>query len=192
MITTLLERARLSILALSLFWLSGCTSMLSQSGTGVPVVDGTDLPQSVPEDVALGPQVQPEQYSRPGPLPSSVNPIIEQSLPASSPAVIALLNNAEKESQAGRNDHAAASIERALGLEPQSALLWSRLAAIRLDQGNLQQAVVLAGKSNSLLRNDRNLQFQNWRIIELAKTGMGDVSGAAAARQMISKLASGR
>lgn len=189
---SIIRHTQLRLLIVSVLWLGGCTGMLSQSGSGVPVVDGTGSAQPEPEEIAVVPQSTVERDRYPGPISSSVEPITEPALPASSPAVIALLDNAEKERLAGRKDHAAASIERALGLEPQSALLWSRLAVIRLEQGNWQQAVVLAGKSNSLSRNDRNLQFQNWRVIERAKTGMGDIAGAAAARQMISRLAGGR
>ena len=166
--------------------------MPGQSGANVPVVDGTGASEPAQQEPVVEPQKPSGQASRPTYLPPPVESRPEQSLPANGPAVVALLNNAEKEQQAGRHDHAAATIERALGLEPQSALLWSRLAAIRLDQGKWQQADVLAGKSNSLARNNRNLQFQNWRIIERAKTGMGDAIGAAAARQMISRLAGGR
>lgn len=104
------------------------------------------------------------------------------------PAVLALLNNAVQEQDAGNLVTAAVNIERALRLEPKNAVLWSRLAGIRLEQGNWQQAYVLANKSNSLGRGDNSLQIRNWRIIELAKTRQGDREAADAARARIRAL----
>jgi len=176
------------LLLVPLFALGGCSSMQSQQGAGVPVIDGAGRqPTQQQEPVSVVPQQQPVPYLPPVVLPRS-QPDMEQAVPGPSPAVIALLENAEKERMAGRLDHAAAAIERALGLEPQNALLWSRLAAIRFAQGNWQQASVLAGRSNSLARNNRTLQLQNWRLIAQAKARMGDSAGASAARQMILRL----
>jgi len=162
--------------------------MQSQQGAGVPVIDGAGTQPSQQQEPVRGlPQPQPGPYAPPVVLPRS-QPSMEPGVPGTSPAVVALLDNAEKERMAGRLDHAAAAIERAVGLEPQNALLWSRLAAIRLAQGNWQQANVLAGRSNSLARNNRTLQLQNWRVIAQAKARMGDSTGASAARQMILRL----
>jgi len=165
--------------------------MLNQTGAGVPVVEGTSSPSPVEQTTAVVQPPQPVIGKSNTTLSVPIKPVIEQPLPASSPAVVALLNNADKETLSGRTDYAAAAIERALGLEPQNALLWSRLAAIRLSQGNWQQAVILAGRSNSLARNNRSLLLQNWKTIERAKTGLGDIPGAAAARQTINRLATG-
>lgn len=179
---------RLALLLLPLFALGGCSSMQSQQGAGVPVIDGAGRQPPQPQEPVSGvPQSQSGPYVPPVVLPRSQSDM-EQSLPGTSPAVVALLDNAEKERMAGRMDHAAAAIERAVGLEPQNALLWSRLAAIRLAQGNWQQASVLASRSNSLARNNRPVQLQNWRIIAQAKARMDDSAGASAARQMILRL----
>ncbi len=185
--------ARLILIPLSLFWLGGCTGMLSQPGGDVPVIEGSGQTSSTNQPVPGVITPEPQQpLPRMSPLPPPTAPaVIQDTLPASTPAVTALLGSAEKERLAGRTDRAAAAIERALDLEPQNALLWSRLAVIRLDQQNWQQAVVLAGRSNTFARNSRSLQLQNWRIIEQAKRGMGDNTGAAAARQMILRLGGG-
>lgn len=107
---------------------------------------------------------------------------------AASPAVIALLESAERDLQAGKSEYAVASIERALNLEPKNAILWSRLATIRLAQQDWQQAYVLANKSNSLAQGNTALQRQNWQIIARAKTGQSDVAGAAEARKKLEDL----
>ena len=182
------------VFLISLVWLGGCTTMLTQPGGDVPVVEGNGQGSST-QASASGVVIPEQPQPSPGPLSSSppaAAAVVQESLPASSPAVTALLGTAEKERQAGRTDRAAAVVERALDLEPQNALLWSRLALIRLEQRNWQQAVVLAGRSNSFARNNRSLQIQNWQIIESAKRGMGDNTGAAAARQMLQRLGGGR
>lgn len=185
---------RLPLLLLSLFVLGGCAAgMLSQSGSGVPVIDGRDVPLPEEQTAATRSMNQPVPYPQPGPIlpPQSRSNIDNNNLPATSPAVVALLDNAEKEIQVGRYDRAVASIERALRVEPQNALLWSKLASIRLAQRNWQQASVLAGRSNSLARNNHALQVQNWRIIAQSKAMLGDSAGAATARQKILQLGEG-
>jgi tetratricopeptide (TPR) repeat protein len=182
------------VFLVSLAWQGACTTVLTQPGGDVPVVEGNGQGTSTqPSAPGVARSQQPQALPRPLPAPPPATAaVIQESLPASSPAVTALLGTAEKERQAGRTDRAAAVVERALDLEPQNALLWSRLALIRLEQRNWQQAVVLAGRSNSFARNNRSLQIQNWQIIESAKTGMGDNTGAAAARQMLQRLGGGR
>jgi len=105
------------------------------------------------------------------------------------PAVVALLNDANRASSAGRHAHAAASLERALSIEPQSAWLWHRLALIRLAQENLGQAAALAAKSNSLAGNDRRLQSDNWRLIAEVHRRRGENTAAKSATENASRLA---
>jgi len=107
---------------------------------------------------------------------------------AANPAVIALLNSADRERAGGRRDNAAALLEQALNLEPKNAYLWYRLALLRLQQENWQQAAVLAHKSNSLIRNDNALKLGNWRIIAAAQRQLGNTGAAAAAEAEIKKL----
>ena len=108
------------------------------------------------------------------------------------PAVLALIDNAEQEKNSGNTELAAATIERAIRMEPKNALLWSRLAEIQLIQKNWQQAYVLAYKSNSLAQGDRKLQGQNWQIIEQAKLAQGDSVSAEQARSRIKALSQPR
>jgi predicted Zn-dependent protease len=84
--------------------------------------------------------------------------------------------------RAGELEQAAATLERALRLEPRNAMLWHRLARLRLKQGQWRNAVDLAAKSNSLAGEDGNLQGWNWAVIAEAKERLGDAEGAAAAR----------
>ena len=137
----------------------------------------------------------------PGVVPGGDVPVDERSTPApaeeEAPAagvenrtVIALLDNAEALREDGRHDRAAAILERALGLDPKNAGLWSRLAAVRHDQGNWQQARVLAQRSNALARGDRQLLLANWRLIEAASVELGDGETALEARAVLRQLES--
>jgi tetratricopeptide (TPR) repeat protein len=89
-----------------------------------------------------------------------------------------LLNTASEQSRAGRHDTAAASLERALQIEPRNAWLWHRLARARFAQGELEQAEQLAAKSNSFAADDRRLLVDNWLLIAEARRQRGDLPGA--------------
>jgi tetratricopeptide (TPR) repeat protein len=92
---------------------------------------------------------------------------------ASGPAVIALLTEADRYAKAGRGDQAAASLERALRIEPRNAMLWHRLSVIRLQQGQWDQAITLARKSNTLSGQDYKLQSGNWEVIARGYEALG-------------------
>lgn len=104
------------------------------------------------------------------------------------PAVVALLNDANSAMQNGRDDRAAASLERALSIEPRNAWLWHRLASTRLKQGNLEQAAALAAKSNSFASKDRKLQAANWRIIADVHRRLGEFDAARSAEAQATRL----
>ena len=101
------------------------------------------------------------------------------------PAVLALLDSAQNQQQAGNYEQAAAALERALRLEPRNAMLWHRLAQVRLSQGQWRNAIDFAAKSNSLAGGERNLQASNWLVIAQAKERQGDREGAQAARARV-------
>ena len=115
--------------------------------------------------------------------------IAPKRLAALNPAIMELLNDANRHSAEGRHDGAAAALERALQIEPQDAALWHRLARTRLDQGRLDLAEALAAKSNSLAAGDPNLQVQNWRVIAKARKKQGDAPGAEDALARAARLA---
>lgn len=122
-------------------------------------------------------------------VPSSRALPSRQAVPSpQSPAVVALLGDAERRLHAGEHAAAAASLERALRLEPRNGQLWYRLATVRLAQGSYQEAVQLATKSNSLAGGDRGLRLGNWRLIAEAREHLGDKAGADGARRKAEKL----
>jgi len=99
--------------------------------------------------------------------------IEDASVPSKNNAIIALLDNAATQHDAGQLESAAATIERALRIEPKNPQLWQRLALIRLEQGQYNLAANLAAKSSSFAATDmaryRVLIEKNKEIINQAK-----------------------
>lgn len=96
--------------------------------------------------------------------------------------IVALLDDADNLASVGKSDQAAATIERALRIEPRNALLWHRLATIRIQQQQWQQAIAMARKSNALASNNDKLKSENWGVIALAYDKLGNQQKANEAR----------
>lgn len=112
-----------------------------------------------------------------------------QPLPVSeNAAVIALVDSARGDDGAGHHAEAAATLERALRIEPRNPRLWQELARVRLNEGSYVQAETLAGRSSSWAGSDNRLRAENWRIIAAARRGRGDTAGAQAATERADKL----
>jgi Tfp pilus assembly protein PilF len=99
------------------------------------------------------------------------------------PAVDALTRRADQQRQGGDYAGAAATLERALRIQPQEAYLWNRLARVRMEQGLLNDAKNFASRSNALAGDRNQLKRNNWDIIATAKRQTGDVAGAAEAER---------
>jgi len=113
----------------------------------------------------------PEQAQAPAPEPAARENI----------AVASLLEGARTEAAAGRLANAAASLERALRIEPRNPRLWQALARVRLQQGDYAQAESTARRSSSWAGGDSALRSENWRLIAQAREARGDADGARAA-----------
>ena len=152
-----------------------------------------------PPEVAAAPEAKP---AKPAPPPEYAdhakpqNPPSEQTPPpakserpprkappatAASPAVTALLQEAEASSASGSLDEAAATLERAIRIQPRNAQLWHKLAEIRLQQHQPGLAEDLAKKSNVLSQDNKTLVRENWTLIGAARRKKGDTQGAAEA-----------
>jgi tetratricopeptide (TPR) repeat protein len=103
-------------------------------------------------------------------------------------AVVALLDNAAGYVGAGDLDMAAASLERALRIEPRNASIWHDLGQIRLHQRKYEQAESLATKSNSLAGDNSGLKARNWQMIAVSRRSVGDSEGADAAEAQATLL----
>ena len=89
-------------------------------------------------------------------------------------------------------EQAAASLERALRINPRQPTLWHNLAGVRLTQRDWMRAANLATNSNMHAGNDvqyYQLRIRNWMLITLACEGMGDMTCAREARNRAQNLA---
>lgn len=178
---------RLMILSGLLFaqcLLQGCSSTAPREQPP-PVVDkGQPASVQQPESSAAVPvPVQTRPYVPP-PVPSPGTPVVR----SQPPAVVALLDQAEQQANAGELESAAASLERAIRIDPRNPVLWYHLATVRLSQGESAQAEQLAVKSNSFAAGNRTQQARNWRLIAQARREQNDTGGAAAAEQRAREL----
>jgi len=120
------------------------------------------------------------QYPAPVSEPLSV-PVPAPPAPTENAAVASLMDGARADAASGRLANAAASLERALRIEPRNPRLWQELARVRLKQGEYAQAESTAARSNSWAGGDSALRAENWRLIAQAREARGDAAGARAA-----------
>jgi len=122
----------------------------------------------------------------PAPAPETAPPPVAAPRPENV-AVAGLMENARADTAAGRLGNAAATLERALRIEPRNPRLWQELARVRLKQGQYVQAESVAARSNSWAGSDRVLRAENWRLISQAREARGDAEGARAALEQAGK-----
>jgi Flp pilus assembly protein TadD len=160
------------ILAAALI-LGGCATVQPPAPVSDPSPTAP-IPDSVPA---------PLPDSGTAPLPDSVpGPVAALPAPvAANAAIVSLVTSARSDAAAGRLTNAAASLERALRIEPRNPHLWQELARVRLKQGDYQQAESVAARSNSWAGSDGRLRAENWRLIAQARDARGDAAGARTA-----------
>jgi predicted Zn-dependent protease len=160
---------RLKFLLCALVMVGGCATVTPPA----PI----EAPPSVP------PLPEPTPEPAPGRLPDA--PIaLPEVPPEPAPsrreniAVASLIERANTDAKAGRLPNAAASIERALRIEPRNPRLWYELARIRVLQGDYLQAESTAARANSWAQGDAGLRSASWRLIAEARQARGDRAGA--------------
>jgi len=109
----------------------------------------------------------------PAPAPSQEIPVPAAPARAENFAIAGLMQSARADSAAGRLANAAASLERALRIEPRNPRLWHELARVRLMEGNYAQAESTAARSNTWAGADPELRAANLRLIEEARAARG-------------------
>jgi Flp pilus assembly protein TadD len=81
----------------------------------------------------------------------------------------ALLEQSRAQRAAGSIPAARASLERALRLDPNNALLWIELGEIDLQTGNTAQAATMARKALTLAGRDGRLAARAERLLRAAE-----------------------
>lgn len=141
----------------------------------------TDAPAQVEERTAPQPQQQGSETQIAAYTPPS-QPRIARPQPKR--AVSVLMRRSDDQRRAGDYDAATVSLERALRIAPDDALLWQRLAEVRLDQQRYPVVEQMAAKSNALaLPGDRALRARNWQLIARARQSLGNTRGAREAER---------
>ena len=148
--------------------LAGCATVPGPE----PVPAGQPAP---PPAVAPAPETVPAPEGVPAPAPAPR---------AENVAIAGLMETARTDAAAGRLANAAATLERALRIEPRNPRLWQELARVRLKQGQYAQAESVAARSNSWAGSDNALRAENWRLIAEARKARGDAEGARQAREL--------
>lgn len=165
------------VIAAALLSLAGCAAVATR-----------------PPAAPAAPAAQAQAPGQPGPAqvaPGAAVPIAPVTIAQMSGnrAVVALLDRAQTDSQAGQREAAGASLERALRIEPRNPWLWQQLAQLRLAQGQYAQAITLARKSNSFAGHQPRVQAGNWQLIAQARVAQGDSAGAEQAYRQAADLA---
>jgi hypothetical protein len=96
----------------------------------------------------------------------SAPPTYSNEATSNSRTVVVLLDKASEQVQWGSPERAAATLERALRIEPKNARLWHRLAILRFQQGKFTLAESLAAKSSILAQGDWHLKQRNAELID--------------------------
>lgn len=161
---------------------------------GVPA-DGSPISESAttpPSDSAAAQRAPVGPAPSPGAAPAPAPQVVAYAPPSPTaptmlPAADVLAKHAEQQRQAKDYVGAAATLERALRIQPQEtseqAYLWNRLASVRMEQGLYSQAGNLASRSNALSKDQPSLKQSNWGIIAAARRAAGDTAGAMEAER---------
>ena len=169
---------RIAILV-ALLALAGCAN-LQRTDFPPPEGPAEPAPPEPPSEPDREPELDRQPPSPPQQPPAEMPPRSAQE--ASSPAVLSLLGRAETLARGGHMEMAAATLERALDLEPRNPFIYQRLASVRLAQDQAGQAEAMARKSNSVAGNNPFVRADNWRLIAEARQSTGDGGGARDAR----------
>jgi tetratricopeptide (TPR) repeat protein len=137
----------------------------------------------------------PSGTAQPGPVPGQAPPAPSERPAAQGPrqfhlgpAATALVAQARAQSGGGEFGQAAATLERALRIEPDNPLLWIELGRVRLGEGNAAQADAMGRKAVALATGDAGAQAAGWRLIADSLRARGRDPEAAEAEQRAGAL----
>jgi len=92
-----------------------------------------------------------------------------RALAQSNSASTTLIETASRQYESGQLDQAAATLERALHIQPNNPATLHYLGVLRLQQGQFQQAETLAARSNMRVGRNVELRNRNFQLIEAAQ-----------------------
>lgn len=169
-----------------MIFLSGC---IGSSGIMPPVEDRSNGPVSSANQIEID-----RSASEGTAVTTAVAPTTTFSIAAtevakpepvatSTPAVIALLDNAREQQQQGAYGSAQSSLERAQRIAPRDPNVYLQLADLRRTQGQYLQAEQLARKGLAVASGNQSMERKLWLLIADIRQEGGDSRGADDARQ---------
>jgi len=105
------------------------------------------------------------------------------------PAASSLVTQARAQAGGGEFAPAAATLERALRIEPGNPLLWIELGRVRLAENNAAQADAMGRKALALATGDAGAQAAAWQLIADSLRARGRDPEAAEAEGRAGTLA---
>jgi len=136
------------------------------------------------------------QPAQPPQAPGAATPVPPAQPPAPPPkqfhlgaAASALVAQAHHQAASGDTVQAAATLERALRIEPDNPLVWIELGRVRLAGNNPAQADAMGRKALALASGDVTAQSAAWRLIADSLRARGNNEGAAEAERRAASLA---
>ena len=169
------RQLQLSWIAAAMLVVSACTVPPPYN----PAPRPTPVPppqEQTPPETQPAPQPEPPA-EQPQPLPP---PVVRE--PVLSPASRALVGQAQAQMASKNYAVAASSIERALRIEPDNALLWIELGKVRQAEGNYVQAENMGRKAASMSVNAPRANSAAWSLIAESLRARGKNVEAQAAQ----------
>lgn len=155
-----------TLLPLAMLLSAGCVPM----DFGTPPPSRGQVPATQPATPPASPVILRPVPEVPRTAPGTVEPQPPmRPAPSISAASQALLDQSRSHQAAGNYDLAAASIERALRIDPRQPLLWLELGTVRLKEGDYAQAEAVGRKALSLSAGDATLTSRAEELIATAK-----------------------
>ena len=146
---------------------AGCTSLSPYEPAGAPSQtvpppgSRATAPSTTADDASSAARGEPSLPVATRAEPRSNPPKTRQENAASA----VLLEQSRDERAAGSYAEAAASIERALRIDPNNPALWIELAEIKAAEGNYDQAEMMARKALTLAGSDRSIMARADRLV---------------------------
>jgi Tfp pilus assembly protein PilF len=137
---------------------------------------------------------QPSQPGAQPPAPAAPQPPEQPAAPSApkqfhlGPAASALVTQAHQQAAGGDTAQAAATLERALRIEPENPLVWIELGRVRLTENNPAQADAMGRKALTLASGDASAQSSAWRLIADSLRARGNNGEAADADRRAASL----
>ncbi len=148
-----------STLLLGLLSISACTTVQPYTPVGATPAPAVEREPEVPA-VEIQPATPSVSVEPAQPLP----PANTRSYTLNA-ASRALVTQAEAQRKTKNFIQAAATLERALRIEPNNPLLWLEYGELRMDEGNYAQAENMGRKAVASANGDPRTQSNAWRLI---------------------------